>query len=114
MNPQFLLLLHLFSLLVLTAHTYMVFANPDPASKKGQMIITGVASLLMLLSAGALMGVHHYAWSSGWVIVKLVCWLGFSSLAGMAYRKTQMRGLLSLIGLLLLLVALVMVLFKPF
>jgi uncharacterized membrane protein SirB2 len=114
MNPQFYLLLHIFSLLVLTAHTYMAFANPDPANKKATMIITGVASLLMLVSAGGLMAKMHYSWASGWVIVKLVCWFGFSALAGMAYRKAHLRGVLSLIGLTLLLVALVMVIFKPF
>ena len=34
MNPTFYYLLHVFSLLVLTAHTYMAFASPDPVNKK--------------------------------------------------------------------------------
>ena len=46
--------------------------------------------------------------------MKLVCWLALGSMAGIVYRKTHLRGLLSLITLLLILVALVMVFFRPF
>jgi len=115
MNPTFYYILHVFSLLVLTAHTYMAFANPDPVNKKSTMIITGVAGLLMLVSGfGLLSRVYQNQWPGGWLAVKLFCWLGFMALAGMAYRKAQIRGLLSFIGLALLLVALVMVYLKPF
>ena len=37
------------SLLVLTAHTYMAFANPAPENRKRTMMITGIASLLALV-----------------------------------------------------------------
>jgi hypothetical protein len=67
-------LLHILSLIVLTAHTFMAF---------------------------------------GWVIVKLVCWLGLASLAGIVYRKAHLRGLLSYIALACIAVAVTMVYFRP-
>ena len=107
-------LLHLFSLFVLTAHTFMAFGNPDPANRKRTMMITGIASLLVLFSGFGMLHVLGIPFSTGWVIVKFVCWLGLSSLAGVVYRRTQLRGLLSLIALLLILVAVYMVYFRPF
>ena len=46
-------LLHLLSLIVLTAHTFMAFANPAPENRKRTMMITGIASLLMFISGFA-------------------------------------------------------------
>lgn len=114
MNPTFYHLLHVFALLVLVAHTYMAFANPDPANRKQTMMITGIAGLLMLGAAGGLMAKLGYSWGSGWVIVKLLCWLGLCALPGIVYRKPHLRGRLSFVGLALLLVALFMVYLKPF
>jgi len=34
---------------------------------------------------------------------ELVCWLGVSAMAGLAYRKVHLRGMLSLVALILLL-----------
>jgi hypothetical protein len=109
MNPLYYSLLHVFALFVLSAHTFMAFANPAPENRKRTMMITGFASLLVLIAAGGLMAKLGYSWGSGWVIVKLLCWLGLSSLAGFAYRKPHLRGVLALIALALTLTALVMV-----
>jgi uncharacterized membrane protein SirB2 len=114
MDPNFYRILHLFALLVLTAHTYMAFANPAPENRRLTLIVTGVASLLMLVSGfGLLSKVYQNHWPGNWLAVKMVCWLGFSALAGIAYRKAHLRGLLSFLGLALLLVALVMVFLRP-
>ena len=107
-------LLHLFALLVQTAHTFMAFANPDPANRKRTMMVTGVAALVMLITGFGMLAIEKIPFLTGWVIVKLFCWLGFSAMAGIVYRKAHLRGLLSLITLTLLLVAVVMVLFRPF
>lgn len=109
MNPQYYYLLHLFSLFVLTAHTFMAFGNPDPANRKQTLIITGIATLLVLVSGFGLLAKLHANQFSGWVIVKLVCWLGLSALAGIVYRRPQLRGLLATVALSLTLVALIMV-----
>lgn len=107
-------ILHVFSLVVLTAQTYMAFANPAPENRKRTMMIAGIAALLMAVSGGALMAKLGFSWGSGWVIVKLLCWLGFAALAGLAYRKPHLRGRLSFLGLVVVLIALVMVYTKPF
>jgi asparagine N-glycosylation enzyme membrane subunit Stt3 len=109
MNPLYYSLLHVFALFVLSAHTFMAFANPAPENRKRTMIITGSASLLALIAAGGLMAKLGYSWGSGWVIVKLICWLGLSGLAGIAYRRPHLRGTLALVALALTLTALVMV-----
>ncbi|HWA27625.1 MAG TPA: SirB2 family protein [Lacunisphaera sp.] len=107
-------ILHLLSLIVLTAHTFMAFANPDPVNKKRTMIITGIATLLLLVSGFGMLSILKIPISTGWVIVKLICWLFLSGLAGMAYRKTEMRGVFSVVALVLITVALFMVYLRPF
>ena len=106
--------LHVFSLLVLTVQTFLAFGNPDPANRKRTLMITGNAALLMLGSGFAMLALDKIPLSSGWVIVKLFCWLGLSSLGGIVYRQAHLRGMLSLIALVLLLTALIMVFFRPF
>ena|SRR5688572_20303095 len=107
-------ILHLLSLVVLTAHTFMAFANPAPENRKRTMMITGIASLLMLGSGFAMVSMLKIPFSSGWLIVKMVCWFGLSGLAGMAYRKANLRGALSIVALALVTVALFMVYLRPF
>lgn len=114
MDPIFYKILHVFALLVLTAQTYMAFASPARENRRRTMIITGVAALLMLVSGfGLYSRVYHNVWPGNWLAVKMVCWLGFTALAGLAYRKAHLRGVLSFLGLALLLLALVMVYAKP-
>jgi hypothetical protein len=107
-------LLHVFALIVLTAHTFMAFGNPDPVNRRRTLMVTGLASLLMLVAGFGLAAVQKIPMASGWVIVKLCCWLGLSALGGIVYRKPHLRGLLSLVALGLILLALVMVFFRPF
>jgi uncharacterized membrane protein SirB2 len=109
MNPNYYFLLHLFALFILTAHTFMAFANPAPENRKRTLIITGLASLLVLVSGFGLLAKLHPGQFPGWAIVKLCCWLGLSSLAGIAYRRPHLRGPLAIVALLLTLTALVMV-----
>lgn len=109
MNPQYYYLLHVFALFILVAHTFMAFANPAPENRKRTMMITGIAALLALISAGGLMAKLGYSWGSGWVIVKLLCLIGLAGLPGMVYRKPERRGALAVAALSLVLVALFMV-----
>jgi uncharacterized membrane protein SirB2 len=107
-------LLHVLSLIVLTAQTFMAFANPVPENRKRTMMITGIAALLMFVSGFALASIQKIPLSSGWLIVKMVCWLGLSGLAGIAYRRPHVRGVLSKVALALVAIALFMVYFRPF
>lgn len=106
--------LHLLSLAVLSAHTFMAFANPAPENRKRTMMVTGIAALLMLVSGFAMLSINKISFSAGWVIVKLVCWLGLAAMAGLAYRKAHLRGVLSFVTLVLVATAFVMVYFRPF
>lgn len=113
MSPVFYHVLHVISLLVLTGYTFFAFAGPVPATKKKVMMLTGIASLLMLVSGVGLMHKLAYQWQ-GWVIVKIVIWLAISAFAGIAYRRPGARGVLSALSVLLLGVAVYLVYAKPF
>src|SRR3954464_15335929 len=99
MDPVYYYILHVFSLLVLTAQTFMAFANPARENRKRTMMITGIAALLMLISGWGMIHLLQIPLSSGCLIVKMVCWLFLSSLAGVAYRKAHLRGALSVVAL---------------
>ena len=107
-------ILHLLSLIVLTAHTFMAFASPAPENRKKTMMITGSAALLMLISGYGMLHLLKIPYTTGWVLVKFGCWLGLSALAGVAYRKSHLRGVLSVVALGLITVALFMVYLRPF
>ena len=115
MNPfenQILHVLHVVGLLVLTAYTFFAFAGPADTRKR-VLMITGIATLLVLLT-GIRMWQGVYAFRPLlWIVVKLICWLGFSALAGTAYRKREKANLLMTIGLLLLVIAVSMVYLQP-
>lgn len=81
--------LHVFSIMVLTGATLYVAANPQKKSKKKMMILTGVLSLVALVGGSGMMAVMNYSWGTPWIIVKIVCWLALSAMAGMAYRKSK-------------------------
>ena len=114
MNPTYYHILHIFSLFVLTAHTFMAFANPLPENRKKTLMITGIAGLLVLVSGFGLQAKMLVGTFPGWLIVKLVCWLGLMALGGIVYRRPQLRGGLALAALSLILIAIVMVYVRPF
>jgi hypothetical protein len=88
MSPTVYYILHVFSVLVLTGYTFYAFAAP--AEKRKQvMMITGIASLLALVAGFGLLTKLHNNQFSAWVIVKIVCWLGLSGLAGVGFRKRE-------------------------
>lgn len=113
MSPSVYHILHLLSLIVLTGGTFYGFAGA-PESRKKVMMFTGIASLLMLVSGVGLLHKMLGFTFPGWIIVKLVCWLGLSALAGIGYRKRNQAALFMSIVLALVFVALVMVYQRPF
>jgi len=50
----------------------------------------------------------------GWIVVKLVCWLGLSAITGIAYRKRELTNTLMVVTLLLAITAVAMAFLKPF
>jgi uncharacterized membrane protein SirB2 len=108
-------LLHILSLIVLTAHTFMAFANPLPENRKRTMIITGIAALVLFISGFGMLTINKIPFASTpWVWIKTASLIGVSAMAGFAYRRAHLRGALSFITLVFLAVAVTMVYFRPF
>ena len=112
MSPNLYHFLHVAGLLMLVGGTFYAFAAPAETRKR-VLVLTGVASLLMLASGFGLLAKMYAGHFYLWVVVKLVCWLGLSALAGIAYRRREHAGLLMAIAAALALTALAMVYFKP-
>jgi hypothetical protein len=51
---------------------------------------------------------------AGWLVVKIVCWLGLSALAGIGYRRRAQAGWLAAAAIVLAVTAVTMVYVKPF
>ena len=112
MTPTFYHIVHVLSILVLTGYTFYAFAAP-PETRKRVMMVTGIASLLALVGGFGLQAKLAVGWP-GWLIVKLVCWLGLSALAGIGYRRRGAAGTLALVAIVLVAVAVILVYTKPF
>ncbi len=112
MSPTVYYILHVCAIIVLTAYTFYAFAAPAETRKK-TMIITGISSLIALI-AGFGLQAKVVGGFPGWLIVKIVCWLGLSALAGFGYRRRGAAGTLALVAIVLVVVAVVMVYAKPF
>jgi hypothetical protein len=114
MSPSFYHVIHVFSLAALVGYSFYAFAAPTPETKKRVMMVTGIASLGMLVAGVGLMHKMGYEWSAGWIWVKIACWVALSALPGMAYRRRERAGMFIVIALVLVLIAVSMVYYKPF
>jgi hypothetical protein len=105
-------MVHVAAALVLVGYTFYAFAAA-PETRKRVMLWTGAASLVMLVT-GIRMWEEHGFDPVGWLLVKIVCWLGLSALAGIGYRRRDKAGLLAAVAILLAVTAVIMVYLKPF
>jgi len=104
--------LHLSSIIVLLGYTFYAFAAPAETRKR-VLMITGIAALLIAVSGFGML--HRLGLGfPGWVIVKAVCWLGLSAVAGFAYRRRAQADLFMLIAFALAITAVAMVYVRPF
>jgi CDP-diglyceride synthetase len=113
MSPTVYYVIHVFSLLVLTGYTFYAFAAPAETRKK-VLMITGIASLLMLVSGFGLISKVYGNHFMGWMIVKMVCWLGLSAFAGIGYRRREKAKVFAAVAIALVFIAVLMVYTKPF
>ena len=112
MSPTIYHIIHISSLLVPFGYPFYAFAAA-PESKRRVMMITGITSLLVLISGFGLLAKLQLGFP-GWVVVKFVCWLGLSALSGLAFRKRDKSCVFMLIALVLAITAVVMVYARPF
>jgi hypothetical protein len=110
MNAETYYLIHVVSLVLLAAFTFQVFAKRE--NKKGMMMLTGILSLLALVGGFGLLAQLKHGFPV-WVIIKLVCWLGLSAMAGLAFRKPGSIGTLKLLSIVLIAIAVWAVYFRP-
>jgi hypothetical protein len=106
------LVIHLSSIIVLLGYTFYAFAAPAETRKR-VLMITGVASVLVLVTGFGMLHRQHLGFP-GWVIVKAVCWLGLSMIAGIAYRKRAQADAYMIIAFALAITAVAMVYVRPF
>lgn len=111
MKLQIYQMLHVSSMVLMTAFLFQTFANPDPKNKKRTGMIIGILALLMLIGGFGLVAVMKvgFPW---WVIVKLLCWFGLVAISGMAYRKPERIPQLMVVAITLILVAIGTVYFR--
>lgn len=108
MDPKIYQVIHLVSVIFLVAITFRAFAAPTPESRKANLALSGIASLLALVGGFGLMAKLQYEWGV-WVFVKIGCWLGLSALAGFAYRAPKSVKMLSWVAFGLVVTAVYMV-----
>ena len=113
MSPVVYQITHLVSLFVLFGYTFYAFAAPAEMRKK-VLMITGIASLRVLVSGFGLMSKLYNNQFAAWMVVKLVAWLGLSALAGLGFRRRGAVGIFALVAILLAVAAVVTVYTKPF
>ncbi|GAB5561488.1 MAG: hypothetical protein SynsKO_31350 [Synoicihabitans sp.] len=107
MSVTFYQILHLLSLVALTGGIFYGFAG-SPDTRKKVLMVTGIASILQLVSGIGLLHKLSYGFPP-WAIVKLVCWLALSALAGIGYRQRGKAGLFMAVIFAIIFVALVSV-----
>ena len=112
MSILYIKILHVAGVFALLGYTFYACAAA-PETRKKVLMITGIMSLLVILTGGAMLGSEHLGFP-GWAIVKLFCWLGISAFSGVAYRKREKAPLFMSLTLLLAVIALTMVYLKPF
>jgi len=106
------LVLHLSSIIVLLGYTFYAFAAPAETRKR-VLMITGIAALLIIISGFGMLQKLRLG-LPGWAMVKIVCWLGLSSIAAVAYRKRALADLFMLVAFVLAITAVSMVYVRPF
>jgi hypothetical protein len=115
MNPHELNILHILhvsGVLVLFGATFYGFAGA-PETRKRVLMWSGIAALVVFVT-GFRLWQGAYDFHGGWVWVKLVCWLGLSSIGGLAYRRRDSVPLLIFLALLFAVTAIAMVYVRPF
>ena len=113
MNYSINHIVHLFSVFILVGVAFAAFAAPNPERRKMYMSISGICSLIVLVTGFGMLGVLKLGVPL-WAIVKVVCWIILSGVAGVAIKKKENIKAYIVVTLLALLTAITMVSLKPF
>ena len=113
MSIQLYQIVHIFSVIIMTAVTFAALAAPRPENRRRSMMWSGILALVALVSGFGLLARLGLA-MAGWVFVKLACWLGITMLTSLAYRQPGQGRSLALLTLIAVFLAVSMVVMKPF
>ncbi len=116
MSPHefnFLHAFHVSSVLLLVGLTFYALAGA-PETRKRVVMWSGIVSLLVVGSGIRMWQAEFNFAMAGWVFLKLLCWLGISALAGMAYRRREKAGLFGALTAILAILAVTLAYTKPF
>ena len=106
-------IVHIFSVMLLIGTTFYAFAGA-PETKKRIAMYSGMAALLIVLT-GVRMWQAQFGFAlAGWIVLKLICWLGISAMSGLAYRRREQVRLWIALTCLFSAVAVIMAYVKPF
>lgn len=105
--------LHIAGVILLTGFTFYAFAGPNVKTKKWVLGLAGLASLIVLVSGFAMQAKGSWGWP-GWILIKIVAWLGISAFGGVAYRRRGLAGVLMLVTIVFVVAAAWAVIYKPF
>ena len=114
MSIQLYYFLHVFFVILLIGFTFKAFAAPRPELRRRSLMVTGILSLIVLVAGFGLISKLGYSFTAGWVILKLVAWLGVAALGGIVFRQPGKAGIFGLIVTALVAMAVYAVYFKPF
>lgn len=112
MSLTALIITHLGAIIVLLGYTFYAFAAPAETRKR-VLMITGIATLVVLLTGGAMLGKMHLGFP-GWAIVKFACLIGISVITGIAYRRRAQADTFMMLAFALAILAVIMVYVRPF
>lgn len=117
MSPVFYQILHVLSAILLVSFVISACSDPKPERKKRVMMITGILSLLVL-AGGFGLAIKIYDISNplkftGWMMAKVVIWILLSGMAGMAFRRSTISGVLTLVVIAMAGIAVYLVYAKP-
>ena len=104
-------MLHVASMVLLTAMIFQAFANPDPANKRKTMRAIGILATTMLIGGFGLVATMKVGFPV-WVFVKLLCWFGLVSISGLGYRMPKRIPALTVVATVLILIAISAVYFR--
>ena len=107
--------LHVTAIILMAAITFQSCADPDESKKRKRMMLGGIAAFIAFVAGFGLLAKAEPAigWP-GWVIVKLICFLGIAGLSGAVYRSPSKGDTFSLITAVLVAVAVYCVYYRPF
>ncbi len=112
MPPLTYFFIHIASILLLVGVTFFAL-SAKMELRKPVLIISGILSLLALIGGFGLLARIYGHQFPAWIGVKVVCWLGLSAIAGLAFRRREKAGLWAALATVLVLIAVAMVVYKP-